>query len=393
VHFLRRISSKQLALLCAAVLAVAGGGTALALAASSGGPVPPRKPLANAVHDAITAPQLQGVTARVSFTNALLSGVDLRGSNPILGGADGRLWATNDGHLRLELQATGGGGDAQIVSDGKSWWIYDGSSHTVYRGTIPQDQGAGNKAGKQESPPTVSKIQQEIDKVMQHASVSGPQPGTTAGEPSYTVRTSPKRDGGLLGALAFAWDANNGAPLRAAVYARGASSPVLELKATDITFGPVDSGVFNVSPPAGAKAQSVTPPNDGTDKGGKKHGKPTTGLAAVQKKVSFKLAAPGTLAGKPRATVAAIGKGDGALVTYGQGLSGIAVVEKSVKAGAQQSNPLGRTELPTVTINGTSAQELTTPLGTVLRFQRGGVMYVVAGSAPRAAVEAAARGL
>src|SRR3954454_11718143 len=140
VQFLRRISTARLLALCAAALVVIVGGTALALAATSGGPVPPKKPLANAVHDAITAPELQGVTARISFKNNLLSGVDLRGSNPILAGADGRLWATNDGHFRLELQSNGGGGDAQIVSDGKSFWLYDGSSNTVYRGTVPQDR-------------------------------------------------------------------------------------------------------------------------------------------------------------------------------------------------------------------------------------------------------------
>ena len=105
------------------------------------------------------------------------------------------------------------------------------------------------------------------------------------------------------------------------------------------------------------------------------------------------LAAPARLAGRGRTTVALLGKGNGAVVTYGRGLSGIAVVQKQVGPGAEQKGPLGRAELPTVTIDGTSAQELTTPLGTVLRFQRGGVMYVVAGSAPRAAVESAARGL
>ncbi len=375
MRFIRQTSARRLALLCAALVVLVAGGTALALAATSGGPVPPPKPLANAVHDAITAPAQPGVTARVSFKNGLLSGVDLRGSNPLLAGGDGRLWATNDGHFRLELQSSGGGGDAQIVSDGKSWWIYDGSSHTVYRGSVPQDQ----HSSKHHDPaPSVAAIQRELDKLMQHASVSGPRPGNTAGEPSYTVRTSPKRNGGLLGALALAWDANNGAPLRAAVYARGSSSPVLELKATDISFGPVDPSVFDVSPPTGARPQNVAPPQS---------------HERARQKLSLRVTAPRTLAGRQRSGVKPLGNGDGALVTYGHGLSSIAVVQKTVKPGAKDGSPLGRTQLPTVSIGGTSAQELTTPLGTLLRFQRGKVMYLVAGSAPRAAVEAAARGL
>ena len=385
MQFLRRISSKQLAILCVAAIVVIVGGTALALAAGSGGPVPPRKPLANAVHDALAAPELQGASARISFKNNLLSGVDLRGSNPLLAGADGRLWATNDGHFRLELQSSGGGSDAQIVSDGKTFWVYDGSSDTVYRGTVPQDR----RQHRSEPVPSVARIQAVIGKVMRHAAVSGPKPGTIGGQPAYSVRVSPRRDGGLLGGLAFAWDANNGAPLRAAVYARGDSSPVIDLKVTDISFGPVDPSVFAVTPPSGAKTQQLG--GGAAQPRGARHGKPVTGLTHVQRQLGFHVAAPASLAGRSRTTVALLGHGRGALVTYGRGLNGIAVIEK--RGNGNGNGPLAHAQLPTVSIGGTPAQELTTPLGTVLRFQRGGVTYVVAGSLPHAAVESAARGL
>ena len=380
MRFLRRISTARLLALCAAALVVIVGGTALALAATSGGPVPPKKPLANAVHDAITAPELQGVTARISFKNNLLSGVDLRGSNPILAGADGRLWATKDGHFRLELQSSGGGGDAQIVSDGKSFWVYDGSSNTVYRGSVPQDR---RHQRAQEKTPTISQIQQHINQVMRHASITGPTPGNTAGQPSYTVKASPKKNGGLLGALAFAWDANNGAPLRGAIYAKGSSTPVLELKATDISFGPVDASVFNVSPPAGAKSQTL-------GQNGSAGKRPAAGLARVKRQAGFPVAAPDSLAGRHRTSVESHGK-NSAVVTYGEGLNGIAVIQKSGPTSSE--GPLGRTQLPSVSINGTSGQELSTPLGTVIRFRRGNVTYVVLGSLPHAVVESAARGL
>lgn len=389
MKFLRRISSKQLALLCAAVIAVAGGGTALALAAASGGPVPPAKPLANAVHDALAAPEQQGVTAEISFTNHLVDGIDLRGSNPLLAGGQGRLWASRDGHFRLELQSNGGGGDAQIVSDGKSFWVYDGSSNTVYRGTLPADRAHG--ARKRESVPTVGRIQKLIAQVMKHATVSGPTPGDTAGEPSYTVRTSPRRNGGLVGALELAWDADHGTPLRAAVYAKGQSSPVLELKATSISFGPVDMSAFAVAPPAGAKSQSVSSHERTGAKGKKGHRKPVVGLARVQRKVGFQVAAPAALAGRKRTSVALLGR-DGVAVTYGRGLNGIAVIEKSVKAGAAH-DPLGNARLPTLSIGGATARELSTPLGTVLRFTRGTVSYTVLGSLPKRTVESAANGL
>ena len=46
--------------------------------------------------------------------------------------------------------------------------------------------------------------------------------------------------------------------------------------------------------------------------------------------------------------------------------------------------------LPKISINGVSGQELDTALGTVVRFDRAGVGYVVAGSVPPTAAEAAA---
>ena len=53
------------------------------------------------------------------------------------------------------------------------------------------------------------------------------------------MRIAPKDDGGLLGAGELAWDAVKGVPLRAAVYAQDAAEPVLELAATDVSFGRV----------------------------------------------------------------------------------------------------------------------------------------------------------
>jgi outer membrane lipoprotein-sorting protein len=396
--FLRRVSTKHLILLCAAVVAVAAGGTALAIAAGSGGPKPPAKALPVAVRDALGAPTPVGVTARIKFTNHLIDSASIQGSDPILSGATGRLWAAADGRFRLELQSSNGA-DAQVVSDGKDFWVYDASSNTVYKGQLPQGgKGAGGKE-KPEQKPTLGRVQSDLAQLGKHAIVSGATPGNLAGKPAYTVRLSPKHDGGLLGAAALAWDAARGVPLRAAVYAQGQSAPVLELKATDISFGPVAKSTLAVSPPAGAKTVDLSPAK--SDAGAHKKGKPTAGLAAVQKAVHFKLAAPSSLAGLPRQEVRLLGGKSGdnptAAVTYGRNLGGIVVLEQTAKAGGangpDKSGPLGRLELPKVSINGATGQELDTALGTVIRFERGGVSYTVLGSVPPAAAEAAARGL
>ncbi len=386
MKFLRRISTGRLLVLCAGVVAVGIGTGALALATTGGGPTPPTKPLPAAIHDALAAPPVDGISARIQFTNHLIDSSSVQGSDPLLTGASGRLWASRDGKLRLELQSDGGAGDTQVVTN------------TAYRGTLPQS-GARTRSFKQDGTPSIDQIRRELTRFALHLSLSGAIPTDIAGRPAYGVRIAPKHDGGLLGNAQLAWDAVHGTPLRAAVYAKGDSSPVLELRVTDISFGAVPDSVFAISPPPGTKVTDISPPS-GHPAGEQRHA-PVTGLSRVGKRVNFQVTAPRSLVGLPRGKVHLIeaGKENGALVTYGNGLGGIAVVELPTSGESQSrgqsgaSGSLSELNLPKISINGVSGEELDTALGTVIHFKRRGVEYAVAGSVPPTAAEDAARGL
>ena len=392
VSSLRTMSTRRLLAVLAAAVALVAGGTAIALAATTNtGPVPPAKPLAQAIQDAATAPPVDGITARIKFTNHLVDSSSLQGSDPILSGATGRLWIGADHGLRLELQSDSG--DAQIVSDGKTVTIYDATMNTAYRADLPRDKTTTSA----DAPPSLASIQADLAKLAERWNLSGAEPTSQAGRAAYRVRISPKHDGGLLGAAELAADANTGVPLRAAVYATGNSAPVLELSVTRISYGKVDASVFDVTPPAGAKVTDFTPKAPSAVRRGA-GAKPVTGAAAVAKAVPFTLAAPDELVGLPRHDVRLIHTGNrpAALVTYGAGLGGIAVIQQAAEAGGAPAKPRegeSGLSLPTVSINGATGQELDTALGTMVRFTRGGVTYTVIGSVPPAAAEAAARGL
>lgn len=400
MSFLRTASTRRLLAVLAAAAVVAAAGTAIALAAGGGGPVPPAKPLAGAVHDALAGPPVQGVTARVKFTNHLIDSAGLEGAAPLLKGGSGRLWLTK-GHIRLELQSDQG--DAQIVSDGKTFWVYDVSSHTVYRGAVPAERKAEPAQREKHAAPSLAEIEKAIGRLGQHADVSGASPSDVAGQPAYQVRVAP-HDGGLVDFGQLAFDAGHGVPLSVGIYAKGVSAPVLQLEATDISFGSVPASRFSVSPPKGAKVVDVST-GGSKDTASKKHkgGREVKGRAAVAKALPFKLAAPSALAGKQLADVhLADWKGSsGAVATYGRGLGGIAVIErKADKAHKASQAPRHGGEgdrhslsLPQVKINGVSAEELATPLGTMIRFEHAGVSYVVVGSVSRTTAETAARSL
>jgi outer membrane lipoprotein-sorting protein len=401
MKYLRTVSTRRLLALIAGVVVVVGGGTAIALAAAGSGPVPPARPLATAVHNALAAPQVKGISARVTFTNHLIDSSSLQGSDPILTGAGGRLWLAPN-RLRLELQSDNGE-DAQIVVSNGSFWVYDPASNTAYEGKLPSDGKPANKANKADRLPSIAEIQSDLKRLARHVNLSRAMPGDVAGQAAYTVRVSPKHDGGMLGAAALAWDAIRGVPLKFAIYARGQSSPVIELKATDISYGNVAASDFAVSPPAGAKIVKVALPASGqaAAKHARGHGRhrEVTGAAAVAKRLPFTLVAPNKLVGLPRRSVSLLdsGGGRGALITYGQNLGGIAVIEQPAQAkaagGQAQGGDRRGLSLPSVSINGATGQELDTALGSVVQFTRNGVSYTVLGSVPAAAADAAARAL
>lgn len=402
MKYLRTVSTRQLLAAIAGLVVAVGGGTAIALAAAGTGPVPPRKPLPQAVHDALAAPSVRGITASITFTNHLIDSSDIQGSDPILTGATGRLWLSGDHRLRLELQSDSGE-DAQVVVNGNSFWAYDPSARTVYEGTLPQERQRQRHPAT-DRVPTVARIQNELQRLAQHLTISGAQPADVAGQPAYTVSVSPKHDGGLLGSAQLAWDAVRGVPLRVAVFAHNSTEPVLELKATDISYAAVPASVFSISPPGGTKVVRVSAPREPAAalahaRHARRHHE-THGVTAVSRRLRFTLVAPRQLVGLPRRSVTLLDWGGqpAAAVTYGQNLGGVAVIEQRV-TGSQ--TPAGRGSghdrhglaLPTVSINGATGQELDTALGTMVRFTRAGVRYTVIGSVPPAAADAAARAL
>jgi outer membrane lipoprotein-sorting protein len=385
-YLLRRLPLSRLLLLCGLAVVLGISLTALAFALDSG-PVPPPKPLPEAIHDSLAsahAQPVEGVSAQIQWTDRLLEGANLASgggeagqlsASPLISGASGRLWISKAGDVRLELQSEKG--DTQVYYDGHTVSMYDASSNTLYRytpahessssatggsgesdGSGAGDSGSGSQTGADHEVPSVAKIEEAISKLSKHANVSGATPTDVAGQPAYTVRVSPKESGSLLDGAELSFDAAHGAPLRAAVYSTESASPAMELAATSISYGPVEPSVFEFKPPTNAKIEEVKLPEPEGPRSGTKSG-----------------------GGEPPT-----------VTTHGHGLSSIAVVEHKTKAGSHESSPLPE-GLPQVKIDGVSATELTTELGTVLTFERAGVRYLVAGAVQPGAVEAVAKGL
>ncbi|HEX4108642.1 MAG TPA: hypothetical protein VHX88_10940 [Solirubrobacteraceae bacterium] len=406
MQFLRRLSLSRLLALCAAVVIVGAAGTALA--SSIGGASPPAaQPLAQAIHAALSAPQVQGVSAQITFTNSLLDGASLQsagssgllsGANPLMGGASGRLWASG-GEVRLELQSAHG--DDEIVDDGHQIELYETASNNLYRYRLPGGSSTSGSGGGR-SVPTVAHIANLLSHLSRHHLLSGATPGVTAGQPSYTVRVTPRQDGGLFGGVALSWDAARGVPLALDLYATGNASPVLSLRATSISYGPVSPSVFALDPPDPIVHDVTVGAGGGrTASGARDRQAPVTGASAVGGKAPFALHAPVTLSGQSLDQVRLVhlhGR-PGALLTYGHGLGGLAILEQAAGAPSLLPTTTSTTDpnsslgvLPHVDVDGVSASELAAALGTLLSWTTDGIQYTLLGSVPKATAVQAANG-
>lgn len=393
MNLLRRLSTAKLiavtVLPIAAVLA-----TGIALASSRSGPKPPPRSLASALNAALHSKPVAGFSARITFTNRLFPSGTIAGS-PLLSGASGRLWLAGDGRFRVELQSDTG--DTQITSDGHTLSLYDAANGTLYRLALPSHKASGTEGAGKAKPSHafgIAQIQHALKQLSGSALVSGAIPGDIAGRPVYSVRVSPSHDGGLLGAVQLAWDAQQGVPLKLAVYSRGDPSPVLALTATDVHYGAISSSNLTVHAPASIKPVDVKLPTGSSVRSMKSHSHSSsvTGPGAVAAALPFRLSAPGSLVGLPRQAVRLIQTGDtkAAVVLYGQGLGTIAVIEQQVATGKAANNST-LAALPAISINGARGHELATALGTAIQVSRGGVIYTLIGSVPAVAAEAAAR--
>jgi len=83
---------------------------------------------------------------------------------------------------------------------------------------------------------------------------------TVAGQGAYQLAIAPKDSRSLIGQIRIAVDAGRYLPLRVQVFARGATSPALQVGFTTVSFGRPAASNFTFTPPPGAKVKTTIVP-------------------------------------------------------------------------------------------------------------------------------------
>ena len=306
-----------------------------------------------------------------------------------------RVWYGAPDKLRAELQ--GEGGDRIFVHNGERAWAYDGATNTLKTGERPPEPTT-----PEETPPGPAEIDRMLAELAPTSELSQGAPVSHAGREAYVLTLSPKDASSTLVERGRALiDSETYLPLQLALYAQGSPDPVFSWRVSNFDVGPVPAERFDFQTPPGAKVvpfdESKEDRREPEMRAGAEPREVKT-VAEAQRLVDFEI---GELSNPPggRELKSVYLKGsDGVVLTYGSGWGTMVLAQAPQEEGATSPRP-GSAEsddlmLPKVNLgDGIEATELSTPVGTGLRWSAGGVSYVLAGSVPARELELAAREL
>ena len=320
------------------------------------------------------------------------------GPPALSGPLNARVWYGGPDRIRAELQ--GENGDRVFVQNGSRVWVYDGASNTVRTG-----EDAPQPATSEDEPVTPAEVNKLLDELAPTSELSQEEPVDFAGRQAYVLTLSPRGgDSTLVNRAQALIDSETYLPLRFAVFADGRPDPVFSYGVSNLDVGPVPASLFDFQTPPGAE---VVPFERGAEprKPERPEGmEPTRAgtVAEAQRSVEFQIGELSDPPGDRELTGVYVKGGDGVVLTYGTGWSKIFLAQGPHGADAAMPPEAGRgaegagvqQQLPTVDLGGgVEAHELSTPVGSGLFWNEGGVSYVLAGSVPASELEQAARGL
>jgi len=306
-----------------------------------------------------------------------------------------RVWYGGPDKLRAELQ--GDNGDRIFVHDGERAWAYDGTTNTLRTGERPPETRS-SELPDSENPPTPAEIDRMLAELAPTTELTQGTPVRYAGREAYVMTLRPKDASTTLVDHGRALiDSETFLPLELALYAQGKPDPVFSWRVSSLDVGAVPTERFQFQTPPGAK---VIPFEEGREERGKPdvrtgaEPKEVETVAEAQKLVDFEIRELASPPGGRELTGVHLKGTDGVVLTYGSGWGTVVLAQGPQQDGAPRPEAAGGDPaLPKVDLGGVEATELSTPVGTGLRWNTGGISYALTGSVPAPELERAAREL
>jgi outer membrane lipoprotein-sorting protein len=281
-----RLSRKARWAVPAAAVVITGGTIAgsVITVAQAAPSLPPKTP-AQLLADVASTQKIPPLTGTVVETASLgLPALPQVGNSTsltslITGSHTIKVYWENGKHFRLAIPQQMS--ETDLIRDGGTVWLWESTSNSVTKFSLAgmaQDKTAHNRARKVQAqlPPLTPQqaANEALAAVGPTTVVSVDSAVDVAGEPAYQLVLAPKDSRSTIGSIRIAIDAKTNVPLRVQVFAKGASSPALQVSYTQISYVAPSPANFAFTPPPGATVHDAASSQDGQG-AGQKAGQPS----------------------------------------------------------------------------------------------------------------------
>ncbi|KAA5826110.1 outer membrane lipoprotein carrier protein LolA [Saccharopolyspora hirsuta] len=227
------------------------GLTALALPAGAGAApaLPPVAP--EQLVESVMRAEPPALTGTVSVDNALgLPALPGGEATQLLADGTSRFQVWADGQGRHRVSVPSHSGELTVVDDGRTAWKWDSGEQTATRTEHPE------RAGHDAPADPAAAARGIIGELRKTSEVSVDGTASVAGRDAYELVLTPKpTERTLLRQVRVAVDAEKRVPLELSVLTNGSADPALKIGFTSVDMTAPDPGLFQFSPPAGAKVE------------------------------------------------------------------------------------------------------------------------------------------
>lgn len=162
-----------------------------------------------------------------------------------------RVWY--DGPSRQRIAMLAQMAERDIIHNGRDLWTYTSTTNQVTHTTLPAHSRAPHESLPVGGALTPQQLAERALRAIDPTTkVDVDRTAEVAGRASYQLDLMPRDNRSLIGTVRIAIDAETSLPLQVQIFARGATSPALQVGFTDISYSTPSASVFRFVKPAGA---------------------------------------------------------------------------------------------------------------------------------------------
>lgn len=148
--------------------------------------------------------------------------------------------------------------ESDVVHNGTDLWTYSSTTRQVTHATLPQRdlKPEATEPSSIAGLTPLAAAEKALAALDPSTAVTVDLTANVANRSAYQILLTPRDAKSLVGSVRIALDSATSLPLRVQIFARGATSPAIQVGFTDLTMGAPDASIFHFVKPAGTTVKT-----------------------------------------------------------------------------------------------------------------------------------------